>query len=207
MSRPHCARCLRPQSHCLCPYIQHCRHRHPLMILQHPSEQKQAKGTAHLACLALEQAQLIPGEQPEDFAALRQAVEQQPQQYWLIYPSEHSQSLEQQACLALTQQTTLHTPALYPTLIFLDGTWRKAQKLWHLNPWLHTLPQFHFTSPPQGQYKIRKTAIAQGLSTIEAIGYALQQVEAFNPRPLSAILEALVTQQLKAMPQQVQARY
>ncbi|UPW18450.1 DTW domain-containing protein [Agarivorans sp. TSD2052] len=205
MSRPRCQRCLRPVSHCLCPHIPNCEHRHSVLILQHPSEQKNAKGTAYLASLALNKAQLVIGETPADFNEICQAVTANPQQYWLIFPSETSQAIEQQR--PLTEANNRPACPLPITLIFLDGTWRKALKLWHLNPWLTQIAQFHFANAPAGQYRIRKTRIDQGLSTIEAIAYTLQQIEDFNPTPLRNVLETLVEQQIAAMPKQIKNRY
>ncbi len=204
MSRVRCQRCLRPQSHCLCANIPSCSHRHPVIILQHPSEQQHAKSTAHLACLALDNATIIVGENADDFADLKQQVEQAPHQFLLIYPSQTSQALEQLSNTQKAAYTADNSPA---TILLLDGTWRKAKKLWHLNPWLQSLEQFHFEHAPQGQYKIRKTSIDKGLSTIEAVGYTLKQLEMFDPTPLVGILRALANQQLSAMPAAVKKRY
>ncbi|WP_163133343.1 tRNA-uridine aminocarboxypropyltransferase [Agarivorans sp. Alg241-V36] len=204
MSRVRCPRCLRPQSHCLCADIPHCTHSHPVIVLQHPSEQQHAKGTAHLACLALGNAQIMVGETEEDFAELKQQVELNPDQFLLIYPSETSQAIEHRATSKNAASVVADS---FPTILLLDGTWRKAKKLWHLNPWLQDLEQFHFDRAPHGQYKIRKTSIDKGLSTIEAIGYALNQLEMFDPTPLVGILRALANQQLSAMPAAIKKRY
>ncbi|WP_221075220.1 tRNA-uridine aminocarboxypropyltransferase [Agarivorans aestuarii] len=204
MSRVRCQRCLRPQSHCLCADIPRCTHRHPVIILQHPSEQQHAKGTAHLACLALNNGQIMVGETAEDFAELKQQVELNPDQFILIYPSENSRPIEQLNDAQVAAYSAPQSPA---TIVLLDGTWRKAKKLWHLNPWLQQLAQFHFDKAPKGQYKIRKTSIDSGLSTIEAIGYALNQLEMFDSTPLVEILHALANQQLSAMPAAVKKRY
>ncbi|WP_411993198.1 tRNA-uridine aminocarboxypropyltransferase [Agarivorans sp. DSG3-1] len=207
MSRARCQRCLRPQTHCLCKHINPCEHHHSVIILQHPSEQKHAKGTAQLACLALNKAQIMVGETPLDFAMLKQQVLAHPERFYLIYPSSQSRAIEEVFSSIKTQEAPLNDPPCPPSLIFLDGTWRKAKRLWHLNPWLHNLDQFHFTSAPSGQYKIRKTSVDKGLSTIEAIGYSLEQIEMFDPTPLVGILRALANQQLSAMPEKVKHRY
>ena len=203
MSRVRCQRCLRPQSHCLCAEIPSCSHQHPVIILQHPSEQQHAKGTAHLACLALDNAKIIVGETATDFAELKQQVELNPDQFLLIYPSETSQAIEHKM-----NSSNIRPPVTdSTTILLLDGTWRKAKKLWHLNPWLQQLAQFHFDHAPKGQYKIRKTSVDSGLSTIEAIGYALNQLEMFDSTPLVEVLHVLANQQLSAMPAAVKKRY
>ncbi len=203
MSRPRCSQCFRPQSHCLCSHIRHCDNQHPVLIMQHSSEQQHAKGTAQLAYQALAKAELIVGESPADFYSLEQRVRSQPEAFALIYPSPISQALETQA-ISLGTFISTDKPL---QLIFLDGTWRKAKKLWHLNPWLQTITQFHLETPPQSQYLIRKTNIDKGLSTIEAIAYTLQVVENMQPKPLLNGLEALKQQQLAAVPKAYRHRY
>jgi DTW domain len=53
MSRPICPRCRLPLSTCLCRWITPTDNRLPLLVLQHPQEAQQAKGSARLLCLSL----------------------------------------------------------------------------------------------------------------------------------------------------------
>lgn len=50
--RPVCARCQRPQSHCLCGWVRLTDNRVPVLLLQHPLEVAQAKGSARLLGLS-----------------------------------------------------------------------------------------------------------------------------------------------------------
>ena len=70
MSRIQCPRCLRPQTHCLCPLIPSLDSRTRVLLLQHPSEVNHALNTARLAALGLNRAELIVGEVFEDLSAL-----------------------------------------------------------------------------------------------------------------------------------------
>ncbi len=84
----------------------------------------------------------------------------------VFYPSPESAELEQAPNLGAVN-----------TLIFIDGTWRKALKLWSLNPWLHTLPTYRMSPSAPSSYGIRKTKQKNGLSTLEAVSYALEHTE------------------------------
>lgn len=203
MSRPRCSHCLRPQSHCLCSHIQPCHNQHPVLIMQHSSEQQHAKGTALLAYQALAKAELIIGESPEDFQPLKQRVLSQPETFALIYPSPLSQAIEGPAANLSTSRSS-EKPL---QLIFIDATWRKAKKLWYLNPWLEHIAQYHFAAPPEGQYVIRRTSIDKGLSTLEAIAYSLKVLEDMDSQPLLKVLSALKQQQLAAIPEAYRYRY
>ena len=112
MSRIQCPRCLRPQTHCLCPLIPSLDSRTRVLLLQHPSEVNHALNTARLAALGLNNAELIVGEVFENLPAL---LNQPGYQARLLFPAEQAQPL--QAYTANDQALLLVVP---------DGTWRKA---------------------------------------------------------------------------------
>ena len=86
----------------------------------------------------------------------------------LLFPSQSTN----EGNLGTLTQSTAST-----RLLALDGTWRKARKLIHLNPWLNTLPQLTLKAPPQGRYHIRKAEQDGQLSTLEAVCAALTQLD------------------------------
>ena len=63
-------------------------------------------------------------------------------------------------------------------LYVLDGSWRKSRLLLHRNPWLQALPRLHLHSIPASAYTVRKAHAGHQLSTLEACGLALDQLEA-----------------------------
>ena len=91
MSRIQCPRCLRPQTHCLCPLIPSLDSRTRVLLLQHPSEVNHALNTARLAALGLKNAELIVGEVFEDLPAL---LNQPGYQARLLFPGEDAQTLQ-----------------------------------------------------------------------------------------------------------------
>lgn len=185
-SRARCERCLRAQSHCLCALIPKLDSRTRVLILQHPSEVSHALNTGRLAALGLRNAQLRVGEV---FAELEQWLALPGYQPRLLFPGEGAQPLVAEAADTL--------PSL---LVVLDGTWRKARKLLHLNPSLATLPKVTLGDVPPSRYRLRKAPGVEALSTLEAITHALQILEA--PRsfaPLLAPFEAMIDRQIAAM--------
>ncbi|WP_181898415.1 tRNA-uridine aminocarboxypropyltransferase [Alteromonas aestuariivivens] len=179
--REYCLRCRYPRSTCVCDHISKLTSPVKLIILQHPDEVGQAKNTARLVALCCPQVQIFVGRNSDDFAQCRQITEKT--EAGLIYPSAHSLPLEE------------HKESLPPkragALIFLDASWRKSRALWMANPWLHTLPQWHFARPPQSQYRIRHTRLKHSLSTIEAVAYTLAEGYQINSGPLLGALNAL----------------
>ncbi|WP_434768107.1 tRNA-uridine aminocarboxypropyltransferase [Pseudomonas triticicola] len=190
MSRPQCPRCLRPQTHCLCPLIPHLDSRTRVLLLQHPSEVSHALNTARLAALGLSNAELIVGEVFEDLPKL---LNRPGYQARLLFPAEDAQPLQ--------AYTASDEPLL---LVVPDGTWRKARKMLHLNPLLAALPRVTLAESGVSRYRLRKAPGPGALSTIEAIVQALETLEAPTTfAPLLKPFEALIEGQIAAMGEEV----
>ena len=186
MSRIQCPRCLRPQSHCLCPLVPSLDSRTRVLLLQHPSEVNHALNTARLAALGLTNAELRVGEVFEDLHTLLNPPGYQAR---LLFPGEDAQPI--QTC-AVTEEPIL--------LVVPDGTWRKARKLLHLNPLLAALPRVTLAEGGVSRYRLRKAPGPGALSTIEAIVQALETLEAPTSfEPLLRPFEALIEGQIAAM--------
>lgn len=194
MSRIQCERCLRPQSHCLCPLIPSLDSRTRVLVLQHPSEVRHALNTAKLAALGLRNAQLQVGEVFEDLAGL---IEVPGYRSALLFPGDDAQPL-------MSYADGDERPWL---LVVPDGTWRKASKLLHLNPLLAALPRVTLAQVLPSRYRLRKAPAEGALSTLEAVVQALNVLEA--PVNFDALLkpfEALIEGQIEAMGQQTYER-
>lgn len=204
--RLQCRRCLRPQSACICQWIRPTPHTTEVLILQHPMEVHQAKGSARLLHLSLPHSRLVVGESFDD-AALRALLfepfhpeendvnDDRPVRPLLLYPVEdaapednHSQPHD---------SVTDAADSVRHRLVVLDGTWRKSRKMLHLNPLLQQLPRFALHNPPASHYAIRKAHRPDQLSTYEASCHALMQLEgnAERFRPLLQAFDGFIAQQ------------
>ncbi|MDR6609594.1 DTW domain-containing protein [Pseudomonas synxantha] len=193
MSRIHCPRCLRPQSHCLCPLIPSLNSRTRVLLLQHPGEVNHALNTARLAALGLNNAELIVGEVFEDLPAL---LNQPGYQARLLFPGDDAQPMQ---AYAATNEPLL--------LVVPDGTWRKARKMLYLNPLLAALPRVMLAEGGVSRYRLRKAPGPGALSTVEAIVQALETLEAPTSfAPLLKPFEALIEGQIAAMGEEVYQR-
>ncbi len=183
--RLRCTRCRRPETHCLCALIPDVYSDTSIIVIQHPSEAEHALNTARLLVLGLSNATLVTAEtlSPEWEAVL-------------LDPAWHTE------LLFPSQDALLIAPAANQTrprrLVLLDGTWRKARKLLHLNPVLQSLP--HVELPPglTSRYRLRKAPAVGALSTIEAGVAALTMIEPAKDfhsllRPFDALIEGQIT--------------
>lgn len=159
-----CGRCERPQVDCLCRWITPVRNEVAVLVLQHPLEARQAKGSARLLRLSLTgPCEVRVGDTfgPEVLAPPDRVP-------LLLYPAEPGAPAP--ALLPAAPQQRL--------LVVLDATWRKSRRMLHEQPWLRALPRFALDTPPPSRYAIRKAESAEQRSTLEATCLALQRLEA-----------------------------
>jgi DTW domain-containing protein YfiP len=185
--RQICASCGYPQVTCLCAWINPITTPLNIIILQHPKETKHAKNTVRLLALGLKKITVLQGVVPEDWSELAQNVTNQPQNYCLFYPHAQSASFESMSSL---EQKARYFP-VNQSVIFIDASWRKALKIWHLNPWLQQCNSWHFANAPESQYHIRRTTQQSSLSTLESVAYVLEKTHSIKCMPLYTLFSKM----------------
>jgi DTW domain-containing protein YfiP len=171
-----------------------------VLILQHPLEEKHAKGSARLLHLSLPNSRLLVGEvfDEQELDVLLHAPfapAAQRKRPILLYPDTPDDADMAQPA------TSVDVARVGPEglrLVVLDGTWRKSRKMLYANPLLQLLPRLALRETPASQYLIRKARGAHQLSTLEATCYALMQLERDDARyaPLLDAFNGFVAQQL-----------
>ncbi|HVE83266.1 MAG TPA: tRNA-uridine aminocarboxypropyltransferase [Myxococcales bacterium] len=170
-----CRACFFRLEVCLCDRIPRVRARTEVVILRHVKEAFKSTNTARLAALALERAALhtygAPGSpfQPSLLAG---------EGTWLLFPGPGGAP----------------GPAGSPArLLVLDGSWGQARRMVQRLPALRALPRLSL--PPHGQDRVRmrRPPSPEGLSTLEAIAFALGSLEGEQvQRPLLELYELAV---------------
>lgn len=194
--RALCTRCQRPLRNCICNLVQPVEHATEVLLLQHPLEVREAKGTARLLQLCLQRSRIEVGERFD-----RQALQSWLTQDWnadacsppartvLLYPES-----TYDPALALTPPPPMPQPWLDSAeplrLVVIDGSWRKSRKMLYLNPLLQQLPRLALRDLPASRYAIRRAHKPGQLSTLEASYCALAQLEPANPQ-LTRLLQAM----------------
>ena len=192
--RERCATCLRAQSGCICQWVRPLPHKVEILLLQHPLEVQNAKGSARLLHLSLPNSRLVSGE---SFAAGELDALLAGKHNVLLYPdTPGDRSLGIAPPPPLDASLLLDPAAL--RLVVLDATWRKSRKMLYLNPALQRLPRLPLRDTPPSHYLIRKAHAPDQLSTLEATCYALMQLEEEAARfvPLITAFDGFVAQQL-----------
>lgn len=168
-------------------------------VLQHPSEVDHGKNSARLLPLILDTARIFVGESEADFAPLRQQLKAENLASVLVYPADDGEVFSLPSVGGLPESRVL---------LLLDGTWRKALKMYHLNPWLQALPKLALSPEKPSAYRIRKARRPDSLSTLEAAAEALTLLEPqLDVSALYEVFDAMVSRRLAAMPEAVRQRY
>lgn len=167
--RPECQKCGFILARCLCETLRPIANATHLIILQHPSESAHALGTVALMTKSFLNITLFIGEDFSEHQELNELIELHHKTLALIYPTDD--------CEVLKNDST--TPLSHPLthLLFIDGTWKKARKIFQLSKNLHALKSFKLESTSRGLYQIRSTTIEHGFSTLEASLLALNILE------------------------------
>lgn len=172
MKRAYCAKCERPIVTCICHCISRVNNDVHVIILQHPSEVKQAKGTVTLLSQSLTNIDLFIGEDFTKNENLQNLISYYDNEVALLYPSDKAKIITSDCNSDI--QTNVHK---LRCLIVLDGTWKKAFKLYMSNPFLQGLPHCALPDNMECLYQVRKTEKVGALSTLEATCHALSFLE------------------------------
>lgn len=190
MSR-YCSQCGKARKACICDNIVALDSQVELIILQHPTEEHRPMGTARILSLSLANSRLLVGEDFREHGELNQLLAEPDVEHFVLYPSDVSLSA---ADVALPIEKKIR-------IILLDGTWKKAFKMWQLNTQLHHLPCLHLPEDLKGNYRIRKAPNENALSTVEAGFYVLSMMQPEKDfSPLLDAFEAMIDYQIQQMP-------
>jgi len=182
MPRSYCSLCHRPQVSCICHLFSLANNDIHVVILQHPSEVKQSKGTVTLLSQSLKSCQVIIGEDFNIDAEFQELMLQFNNEVALLYPSEKAQ--------VINEDKNAGEDSIFKNIrciILLDGTWKKAFRLYMVNEILHTIPHFLLPDGIISKYQIRATKKEGALSTLEACCHALSLIEK-SPEKYSTLL-------------------
>jgi DTW domain-containing protein YfiP len=89
-------------------------------------------------------------------------------------------------------------------IILIDGTWRKAKKIFMLSKNLQTLPLLKLSPAEKTDYRIRKAPSENSLSTLEAAVMALHFLEPdLNTTPAIVSFQKMIDIQINKMGREI----
>ena len=169
MSRAFCYQCHRAEVSCLCGRIEKQPNEIKIIVLQHPDEVNNPKGTGIIAELGLQKYQKWIAEDFSQHKELVRYITENTGETAILYPVKDATDL--------TEDTRRIEISGLKTLIVIDATWRKAKKMWELQPLFQNLRCLKLTNEQISNYRIRKVPKDGYLSTIESVVIALRLLE------------------------------
>jgi DTW domain-containing protein YfiP len=181
--RAQCERCGLPAPTCVCALVTRVPNGVDVLVLQHPDEAREAKGSARLLRLSLARCRVVVGEVFEP-ATLLALLDGDVSANALLYPKSMPTAPVDSVSAARPRR-----------LVLIDGTWRKSLRMLHANPLLQSLPRWSLVPAEPARYgALRKARGPAQLSTLEATCAALADIEQAPTRyaPLLAAFERFV---------------
>lgn len=164
-SRAFCSDCDFLKSRCLCDTLKNIPNNTHLIVLQHPSESKHPLNTVRIMKKSFKEMTVMVGEDFSNDLKLNTLLCDTKNECALLYPGPASEVLDEKSNKTITH------------LILIDGTWRKAKKIFLLSKNLQTLPAIKLNPEENSEYRIRKSPTEGALSTLEASVEALKYLE------------------------------
>ncbi len=168
-SRAFCQECDFLKSRCLCDTLKMIPNHLHLIVLQHPSETKHPLNTVRIMKKSFKAVTVIVGEDFTNDLRLNTLLCDSQNKCALLYPGPDAFVLEKNSKEAKDKAPT--------HLLLIDGTWRKAKKIYLLSKNLQRLPSIKLNSEEGSDYRIRKAPTESALSTLEASVHALNILE------------------------------
>ena len=158
-----CAACSMKLALCVCAFRPTLHTRTRVVLLLHATEAHKTTNTGRLAVGCLPNSRTV---EVADGARTSPVVEGEPDAL-LLFPGADARPLREVA----------QEPRRPVTLMVPDGTWRQARKMRTRVPGLALLPCVTLPDAPATAYRLRVEGREGGLSTLEAIAWALELLE------------------------------
>ncbi len=192
-SRSFCTKCEFLKSRCLCDTLKVIPNNVHLIVLQHPSETKHPLNTVRIMKKSFKEMTIIIGEDFSTDIRLNTILSEINNSCAILYPGEDAVVLNSEE----SHKKITH-------ILLLDGTWRKAKKIYMLSKNLHALPLIKLVTSTTTNYRIRKAPSDQSLSTIEAATIALDIIEPYLDTSAAILsFQKMVDFQIKKMGREV----
>lgn len=195
MSRVLCLQCQRPEKACICAFAVNIENSIEVIVLQHPNEVKQSKGTVSLLQQSLANCQVIVGEGFDQCQLLAQRLSHYGDEIVLLYPSKQALQIDFLLLNTNSNNSLFCNDSRQlnevKCIIILDGTWKKAYRMFMLSTCLHKIKHVVLPEGIPSLYQIRKTKKDNALSSLEACCHALARLEN-EPKKYQAMLNSFV---------------
>ena len=171
-----CPSCLIGVDDCVCGFIEPLNSHIGVVMLMYHAEYFKPSNTGQLICDAVIDNFAFRWQRTELEQALAELLDD-PIWYPIIVFPHDSVEVERQIHQVPKQDELC---GKRPLLIFLDGTWRQAKKMFIKSPYLDKFPVVQVSGIQKGEYKLRESHHDHHLSTVEVAQSLFEQAGETN---------------------------
>jgi DTW domain-containing protein YfiP len=167
-----CESCLLAESKCVCGLVPQLESSIGVCMLMYHAEYYKPSNTGQLICDVIKDNHAFRWQRTELEPVLQQLLTDSTWYPIIIFPHDNVE-VERQI-----QQVpkALELKGKRPLLIFLDGTWRQAKKMFVKSPYLSQIPVLQVSNIAKGNYQLREAYHDHHLSTVEVAAEIFKQV-------------------------------
>ncbi len=167
-----CDNCFRPKESCFCNKITPYNNRLKVVILQHPQEKTKVLNSARLIHLMLKNSSIFVGLSWANFKKVA-GPEEIPSQWGVLYLKPDQKEIVTPLSITSPKKLPVNDFSFLKGIVAIDGTWKQSKTLWWRNAWMLKLNRISLNPD---HLSLRPQVKAEGLSTIEAVAFALEHL-------------------------------
>lgn len=194
-----CYKCFKPESACLCKYIEKIDPRVKFLFLMHPKEfKRQRTGTGYLSHASLKDSEVLVDLDFSKNKRLQELLSDSKYFPVIMFPGEDALTAKKEGLSDLIKDKTL-------LVMILDATWFCAKKLIEKNSFLLNYPKFSFYGNYTSIFTFKHEPKPEYISTIETCYYFIKELQEnnlidknINPEPLITVFKEMIKFQLQA---------
>jgi len=195
--RVRCRQCKRAQVTCYCAHIKAFSPATQFVILIHRDEARRTIATGRMAHLCVSNSRFFEGTNFTNHEPVNAILRNPANHCVVLYPGTNSVDISK---VPAEKRRALFPPDKQLVVFVIDGTWAQARRIKRLSLNLTPVPLVGFTPPRLSTFRVRKQPHPVCFSTIEAIHYFIELLEAPPSGAHENLLEvfnAMVEQQIE----------
>jgi len=188
-TREKCYRCYRPQSSCMCEYVNTIETQTKFVLLMHPKEFKKTKnGTGRFTHISLPNSSLFIGIDFNNHLEINEMINNLNNNCFVLYPHINSIKLND---INIQQENKKNI------IFIIDSTWPCSKKILAVSKNINKLPKISFEHTKSSAFKIKTQPNPYCLSTIESTLCVLEllnlhKIENIGDRKIENFLEPFI---------------
>ncbi|MBU2898974.1 tRNA-uridine aminocarboxypropyltransferase [Vibrio hepatarius] len=167
-----CQFCQVEQNLCLCPYQPEVDANIAIILLLSSNEVFKPSNTGRLILDTIKEGYAYQWSRTDPDKQMLELMNNPQYQPIVVFPKENVES----KCRILDLNNAWLNHGKKPLLIFLDGSWREARRMFRKSPYLDSLPVLSISPQSLSQYVMRRSDNSQHLATAEVASIVFSQL-------------------------------